>query len=98
MAMATTLPAKYSPPVPTSGMLLIVLFFGLLITTLIGFFVGARWAMWAATAAALAGFAVGLAGGIADRDPNPFFAYEVAVFPVVLTVTFVVLRVWKLRT
>src|SRR5262249_40494563 len=61
MAVATTLPPKYSPPVPVSGMLLIVALFG-------------------------------LAGGLADHDPEPFFAYEVAIFPVVLVLTMAMLR------
>ena len=92
MAVATTLPSKHSAPVPASGMLLIIAFFGLLITTIVGFFAGARWSLLAASAVAVAGFVIGLAGGLADHDPEPFFAYEVAIFPVVLVLTVVLLR------
>ena len=92
MAVATTLPSKYSPPVPASGMLLIVAFFGLLPTTIVGFFIGARWSLQTASAAAVAGFVIGLTGGLADHDPEPFFAYEVAIFPVVLVLTVAMLR------
>jgi FtsH-binding integral membrane protein len=92
MAAAAAVPSKYSPPVPVLGMLLIVAFFGFLITTIVGFFIGARWSLQTAFAAAVVGFVIGLAGGLADHDPEPLFAYEVAIFPVVLVLTLVILR------
>lgn len=91
MVLAASLPARYSPPVPAAGFLLIIAFFGLLVTAVAGFFAGAAWSLWVATAAGAVGFVIGLAGGISDHDPGPLFAYEVGVFPLLLVVTFVVL-------
>jgi hypothetical protein len=92
VALAATLPARNSPPVPASGFLLIIAFFGLLVTAVVGFFAGAAWSLWIATFAGVVGLVVGLTGGISDHDPEPFFAYEVGVFPLLLAVTVALLR------
>jgi hypothetical protein len=73
-------------------MVLIVLFFGLLIVALVGLFQGWRWAAAVSFAAAAVGLIISLAGGITDKDPASFFAYEVGVFPVLLFLTALVWR------
>jgi hypothetical protein len=92
VALSATLPARNSPPVPAPGVLLLIAFFGLLVMAVAGFFAGAAWSLWIATAAGVVGFVIGLAGGISDHDPEPFFAYEAGVFPLLLIVTVALLR------
>jgi hypothetical protein len=67
-----------------------LLFFGLLITTLVGFFRGDRWAVGTACATAAAGFVISVAG--MGSDPEPYRAYELAVFPVLTLLSAVPLR------
>lgn len=92
MAFSATLPARNSASEPAWRLLLLLTFFGLLITAVVCLFAGAAWSLWIATATGVVGFVIGLAGGIVDHDPEPYFAYEVTVFPLLLIVTVAVLR------